>query len=45
MFEGPRVCGHAVVRLSENTSLPIPGTDEAWFRAWANSSDDRPRPA
>ena len=45
MFEGPRVCGHAVVRWTENTSLPIPGTDEDLFRAWANSNDDRPRPA
>lgn len=45
MFEGPRVCGHAVVRWTENTSCPVPGTDEERFRAWANSSDDRPRPA
>jgi hypothetical protein len=44
MFEGARVCGHAVIRWIENTSLPIPGTDEDRFRAWANSNDDRPRP-
>jgi hypothetical protein len=44
MFEGPRICGHAVVRWSENTSRPIPGTDKNRFSAWANSSDDRPRP-
>jgi hypothetical protein len=45
LFEGPRVCGHAVVRWSENTSLPVPSTDTERFSAWANSSDDRPRPA
>jgi hypothetical protein len=45
MFEGPRVCGHATVRWADNTSLPVPGTDEARFRAWASSSDDGPRPA
>lgn len=45
MFEGPRVCGHAVVRWSENTSLPISSADEDRFRTWANSGDDRPRPA
>jgi hypothetical protein len=45
LFEGPRVCGHAVVRWSENTSLPVPGTDADRFSTWANSSDDRPRPA
>jgi hypothetical protein len=45
MFEGPRICGHAVVRWSENTSRPIPATDKNRFSAWANSSDDRPRPA
>jgi hypothetical protein len=45
MFEGSRVCGHAIVRWAENTTLPVPAIDEARFRAWANSSDDRPRPA
>jgi len=45
MFEGPRVCGHAVVCWSDNTSLPIPSSDKDRFRAWTNSSDDRPRPA
>ena len=45
MFEGPRVCGHATVRWAANTTLPVPLTDQARFRAWANSSDDRPRPA
>jgi hypothetical protein len=45
MFEGPRVCGYATVRWAENTSLPVPVTDQARFRAWTNSSDDRPRPA
>lgn len=45
MFEGPRVCGYATVRWAENTSLPVPVTDQARFRAWASSSDDLPRPA
>lgn len=44
LFEGPRVCGHAIVRWSENTSLPVPSTDTDRFSSWANSSDDRPRP-
>ena len=42
MFEGPRVCGHATVRWAENASRPVPLTDQARFRAWTNSSDDRP---
>jgi hypothetical protein len=45
LFEGPRVCGHAVVRWSESISLPVPSTDTDRFSIWANSSDDRPRPA
>jgi hypothetical protein len=45
LFEGPRVCGHAVVRWSESTSLPVPSTDIDRFSTWANSSDDLPRPA
>jgi Bacterial PH domain len=45
LFEGPRVCGHAVVRWSESTSLPVPSTDTDRFSIWANSSDDLPRPA
>jgi hypothetical protein len=45
MFEGSRVSGHATVRWVDNTSLPVPGTDEARFRAWATSTDDRPAPA
>lgn len=45
LFKGPRVCGHAVVRWSESTSLPIPSTDTDRFSTWANSSDDLPRPA
>jgi Bacterial PH domain len=45
LFEGPRVCGHAVVRWSEGTSLPVSSTDTDRFSAWANSSDDLPRPA
>jgi hypothetical protein len=45
LFEGPRVCGHAVVRWSENTGLPVPSTDTDRFSTWTNSSDDRPRPA
>ncbi len=45
MFEGARICGHATVRWTENTSRPVPVSDEARFRAWANSSDDRPEHA
>jgi hypothetical protein len=45
LFEGPRACGHAVVRWSESTSLPVPSTDTDRFNIWANSSDDLPRPA
>jgi Bacterial PH domain len=45
LFEGPRVCGHAVVRWSEGTSLPVSSTDTDRFSTWANSSDDLPRPA
>jgi len=45
LFEGPRVSGHAVIRWSENTSLPVPSTDMNRFSAWAKSSDDRPSPA
>ncbi len=44
MFEGPRLCGYATVRWAENTSLPVPVTDQARFRASAGSSDDLPRP-
>jgi hypothetical protein len=45
LFDGPRVCGHAVVRWSESTSLPVPSTDTDRFSIWANSGDDLPRPA
>ena len=45
LFAGPRVCGHAVVRWSESTSLPVPSTDTDRFSTWANSSDDLPRSA
>jgi Bacterial PH domain len=45
LLEGPRVRGHAVVRWTENTSLPVPSTDTDRFSIWAKSSDDRPRPA
>jgi hypothetical protein len=45
LFDGSQVCGHAVVRWSEDTSLPVPSTDTDRFAAWAFSSDDRPRPA
>jgi Bacterial PH domain len=38
LFDGPRVCGHAVVRWSESTSLPVPSTDTDRFSIWANSS-------
>jgi hypothetical protein len=44
MYEGPRVCGDATVRWVENTSRPVPAIDDARFRTWASSSDDRPRP-
>lgn len=42
MFEGPRVCGHAIVLWAQGTHRPVPSTDEAWFRAWTRSSDDQP---
>jgi hypothetical protein len=45
MFEGPRVCGHATVRWTQNTSRPPPVLDEARFRAWAKSGGDGPAPA
>jgi hypothetical protein len=44
MFEGSRVCGYATVRWAENTSHPLDPVDEARFREWATSSDDRLRP-
>jgi hypothetical protein len=45
LLEGPRVCGHAVVRWSESTRLPVPSTDTDRFSTWAKSSDALPRPA
>jgi hypothetical protein len=45
LFEGPRVCGDAVVRWSESTSFPVPSTDTERFRTWATSSDDLSGPA
>jgi hypothetical protein len=45
LFEGNQVCGHGVVRWSENTGLPVPSTDTDRFETWANSSDDLPNPA
>jgi Bacterial PH domain len=42
LFDGPRVCGHAVVRWSESTSLPVPSTDTDRFSIWVNSGDDLP---
>ena len=44
MFEGARICGHATVQWTENTTLPVPAADQARFLAWANSSDDHPGP-
>jgi hypothetical protein len=42
MFEGPRVCGHGIVRWTENTRRPVPPADQARFCGWTNSGDDRP---
>jgi hypothetical protein len=44
MFEGPRVCGHAVVRWTENTSCPVPGIDKDRFSAWATPAMTAPGP-
>jgi hypothetical protein len=45
LLDGPQVRGHAVVRWSQNTSLPVPSTDTNRFSLWASSSDDLPGPA
>jgi Bacterial PH domain len=45
LFEGLRICGHAVVRWSESTSLPVSSTNIDRFSTWVNSSDDLPGPA
>ncbi len=35
MFEGPRICGLAVVEWIERTSRPVPEDDQSRFVKWA----------
>jgi hypothetical protein len=39
MFEGPRVCGRAVVEWVKRTQRPIPDEDQDRFEAWAEGGE------
>lgn len=43
MFEGPRICAHAVVEWASTVYLPTPANDEERFNAWVHEGENVPK--